>query len=258
MIEHKFHGEPENPFTELSELRIKVESDKFGTKFSLRGSLKMDAMNYDHNGIDYIIGVSVATLALSLSGLRATEGTHYGEQRLDDALELKEHQVANKSGTTADIKLASTAAAAPEAMGSLALSSGTESVSQFNRKMNRAILAVKSLPSDRWKISVPRVIDQIEWISGSAFIDDLICEMDSTPVNTSRSVEANLMIRKMDIEVSARSGNKAMRTLRVFRNKEAILAQIAAKAIKRQSAVNNLAADEKVIVISRHALEQVI
>jgi hypothetical protein len=256
MSDHSFHGEPENPFTELSELRIKVDADRYGNKFSLRASLKMDAMNYDHKGIDFVIGASTAFLHLSFKGLRTVEGTHFGEQRLNDATESKDGVKLSKSGSSANFNLAASNANSPELSGALSTSAGTESQSQQVIKQSRIVLAVKSLPGDRWKIGVPQMSDQKEWISGSAFIDDELCEMAITPVNSSRSAVAQLMVRKLDLEVDTMRGNKAMRRLRVFRNKEAILTQIAAKALKRHSAVNNLAADEKVIVISRHSLEQ--
>jgi len=258
MIVSEFQGEPENPFTELSQLRVRVESDRFGSRFSLHVSLKIDAMNYDHNGTDYVIGASVAYLNLSLNGLRTVEGTYYGEQRLDDAVESKAGVKVSKHTSSADVGLKASTIGAPTASGQLSLGSSSESRDQTSKNQNRKMLAVKSLPGDRWSISVPRVNDQREWISGSAFIDDEICGMIGTSINSSRTVDAQLMIRRIDLDVDVSRGNKMMKRLRVFRNKEAILTQVAAKALKRHSAVNNLAADDKVIVVSRHTLEQLL
>ena len=256
MIPTEFHGEPENPFTELSQLRIRLESDRFGSKYALHASLKIDEMSYDHNGTDYVIGVSAAYLNLSLNGLRTVEGTYLGEQRLDDAMESKSGVKTSKDTSAADAGLKASTSAAPEASGQFSFGSSSESRNQTSKNQSRKMLAVRSLPGDRWSISVPRVTDQKEWIHGSPFIDHEICELVGTTVNSARSVDAQLMIRKIDIEVKARRGNKVIKSLRVFRNQEAILTQLAAKALKRHSAVNNLAADDKVIVVSRHTLEQ--
>jgi hypothetical protein len=247
-----FLGDPENPFTELSDLRLRVTADRFASRFSVNASLKVDVMSYEHRGIQYDIGVSAAYLGLVLSGLRSIEGTIFGEQRIADISSKDDEERVARSKTDAGVGLSASSNSAPVASGSLAVSAGSEKSHKQSQTKSQVLLAVRALPNDRWKIGFGGVGNAI---AGSALIDDELCHLSSANANQGRVVEAQLLVHKIDIAVTATGGNKTMRGFRSFVNKEAILGVIAANALMRHSSKNNMKADEKTIMISRHTLE---
>lgn len=245
--------EPENPFTELCEFRLRLVNDDTAQTSPLLATLRLDAMSFDHGETEYNIGITRAYISLNLGGYSACPDSIYGERRLDDVAVQEEFKETHGLLGTASAKLPDADSASP-IEGGLSFQASATSTSMRSRSSSDC--AIRALPNLRWEIRQPVPIQKNKvWIKGSALVDDTLCHLEANTGANQFSISGEVIVRKKDIEVEAKDGNQMSRRVRVYRNKEAIIGAIAAKALKRHSAVNNLSADDRIITISRHAIE---
>lgn len=245
------NGEPENPFSELSEFSLTFE-DRSVSNARLLAVLKFGLMNFEHEGVDYNIGVSKAYMSLELAGYRVVPGTSYGEHRLPSVTETKESITQDKAAASSQIKTNSSFPL-PEMGGALETSvSGGTTTTRTKRVEHNP---VRSLPNNRWEIVAPSTSKLREHIDGSVLISDQLCELVRNGRDNRESITGELYVRKIDVQVEATRQNQLLRRFNSYRNKEAIIGILASKAIGREGAARGLGANEKLMVISRHCLE---
>lgn len=244
----KYITEHLNPLTELCELRLRAEqSGKKGT-VEVFGTLKLDSMSLTVEAVEYRIGLSKAYLSLKLSGFDVVMGTLLGEIEIAAVEHNEVHS--ERTGASYELNAKSNTGDHNYSLGASAAAETSARNDTTRKKTNRET-AIRSLPNNRWEITVPTPTRSKEWIKGAVISNSSICRLDSIRGANTTGISADVTARKLDVEVDTVGGNAMARRMRLYRNKEAVVGVLVAKSLSREIARNNSESDEKYLVVSR-------
>jgi len=258
MHERKFRGVSQNPLTELSELRVKVEPCSGDAGLSVSASLKFDSMSLNHRGTEFQVGVSRAFLGMKLSGCEARMGTVFREDPIPSVTQTETFGQTGSSqiGGTASVSTSSnqldSKIVVDAGLNAEATSKGEHNIV---RQQNSTDPAIRSLPNNRWEVRVPTPANNKVWVKGTILSNQELCKVDQLSHGNRIAVIAEVITRKTDLEVDTRA-NKMMRRLALYNNREAVIGIVVCKALRREVAKEDMQSNEQWISIARCEIEE--
>lgn len=246
LSESKFHSISNNPFTELSELRLELTNREGRT--SLRCKLRFGLMLLSLEEREYEIGVTKATLAVKMSGCEQTMDAAFGESCLSPSSETysKKHENSANIGANFDTNTSSLASGVV----------GTSSKSNFSSDLTstRSILPVTAKPGDCWEIKSTQPNQKL--INGTAISGTELCGIQRKKGSNRISVVGELQVRKRNLDIQAKEGNRIGKLFGKWQNKDAIIGLIVKNAIGRESVRRNSSVSDLIVISVAESMEE--
>jgi hypothetical protein len=242
--ESKFISDSNNPFQELSELRFEVAHND--RDFDLNCRLIFGKMRYEHRGRQYEIGLHRAHLRLNLEGCETTLDPAYGEVDLPTLVE--EEAVTDSSKLVGGIGFGSSIDEI-NLNGHFEFEKGRVSQKSKSRKHERLPMARK--PGDSWEIVMHTISSEKADIDGTAMSGQKLCTIRRKEGGNRFAVIGEVQVSRSEITVSAAEGNKVGKKLTEWNNKDAIIAQILERALRREAVGGAARCSQKILVVSR-------
>lgn len=246
MQETRFKAAANNPFTELSELRLEVRARD--DDFDVHCRLLFSKMHHEHNDREYEIGVRRAYLRLRLEGCETTLETAFGESELAS---VKEEDALDVNGSLgASISHSADNSGAVGARAQMDIGACGTRRQASNQKRERLPMTRK--PGDSWEIVAQSVVGSANTdLDGTAMSGQKLCTLQRKDGGNRLAATGEVQVAKSALTVSAKGGNKLGKTLTEWQNKDAIVSQILKRALQREAIGGAARRSAKVVVVSR-------
>lgn len=232
MTEPNFKENPQNPFSELSELRLQLSPSNEGT-FDIKCRMRFSVMHHEHNGRDYIVGLKSAWLRLNFEGCETTLDPVFGENAM--ATVQDETTLETGSEISAEIIAQSRTDCPPIAGGGIKAGAAAKNSRKSNASNTRLPMTAK--PNDTWLVALQSVDGTAQAnLDGTAIAGQRLCTIRKSGGGNRLAVAGEIQASKGEISVSAKGGNKWGKDFAVWGNKDAIVGQILKKALERETA----------------------
>lgn len=243
MTAPSFKETSENPFNELSELRFELSSlDE--EKFDVKCRLRFSVMHHEHNGREYIVGLTSASLRLNLEGCKTTLDPVFGESSLTSVTDETTLEITSQIDAKA--KAETGTGCPPTASAGIGAGMGVKNGRTSNLRKTR--LPVTAKPNETWTVAVQTVDGTAQAnLDGTAIAGDRLCTIKRSDGGNRLVVTGDIQASKGALSVSAKGGNRWGKDFALWSNKDAIVGQILKKALGRET----VCASSSIIVASR-------
>lgn len=242
MDKSKFNIRDANPLTELSEIRFDVSQVE--EIFELRCRLRFGRMHYEYKDREFEVGVSRAFLRLSLEGCESTLDSSYGENVLNSVVD----------NTSADTKLAAGANITGNVTSGVGVGAGVGASAEVRHSSSQSSirLPVKALPNNSWEVEPQKVTGEASTIiEGTAIPGEVLCKLRRKQGGNRLAIIGEVQVSKNSVKVTSKGGNRLLKSMTEWQNKDAIVSQILRKAIQREASGVLSARSTSSVVIAR-------
>ena len=243
MTTPNFKGTYQNPFNELSELRLKLNPSD-DDQFEVSCRIRFSVMHHEHNGREYTVGLKRAFLRLNLEGCETTLDPVFGEKELAAATDEATLKITSHAG--GGVKANAGTESPPSA--DVRVSAGVEGTEARRSSLSNTRLPMTAKPNDTWEVATQSVRGTAETnLDGTAIAGQRLCTIQRREGGNRLAVTGEIHASKGAINVSARDGNKWGKDFAVWSNKDAVIGQVLKKALERET----VRASSNVFVASR-------
>lgn len=238
-----------NPLSELAKLRLETAPD--AEDFDINCQLRFSAGEVCVSGREYTVGITEARLQLSLEGCETVMGCDYGSSGLP-----KLHEETTIT-TQAQISGAAGVAASMDgiALPSLEAKAGAEKMYQHVVQQSNTVLPMVALSGDAWRIKRTESSGKNgDFLEGSAIDGHRLCRVARKAGGNRLGIVAELQVRRSKISVNPTKGNRIGKLFSVTRNKDAVVAKVLEKALRREASSSIRNSSTKAVAAARTEL----
>lgn len=257
-LKEKQLNEPEfsrnelNPLTELAELRLAVVPDN--GEFDVRSQLRFSTAEVCFKNREYRVGISEARLQLYLEGWETALGCDFGDIEIAPTTEETTVQTQASVGATVEVPAQLDGQMSPKAK----LSGGVGKAKNQSLQTNRVHYPMVALPNNAWKIKAPPAGNSDRpALEGSAISGEALCRLQKRSGGNRLSLTAELQVRRANITVSPTKGNAWGKVFSLSNNKDAVVAKVLERALRREASTIPQGAREGTVVVSKSEWSEV-
>ncbi|WP_428515011.1 hypothetical protein [Roseovarius sp.] len=247
----KMNKVEQNPLSELAALRLAISPD--GEDFEVACQLRFSTGEVSVSGREYTVGISEARLQLGLEGCETALGCDYGNSEL--AIVEEEKSVTTQAGASGAVggALSKDGIAIP----SVAANAETGKVYNYTISGRKTLLPMTALPGNAWRIKVASTKPgEQPVLDGTAIDGERLCRLLRKEGGNRLSLAAELQVRRSKITVTPAKGNKVGKLFNLTRNKDAVVAKILEKVIRREASTIPQGEKENAVVAARTELTE--
>jgi hypothetical protein len=249
-LEPTFKRDEKNPLPEFAELRMEVLSDE--GEFDVNCQLRFSSDEIDVVGRTFRVGIEEARLQLALEGCETVLGKDFGEALL--APVAHSETLTRETSTAASLGGSLDALGTPSGEIGASTSAAKNHVTQINQ--TRQSLPMTALPNAGWRIKSIQVVDGAgNPLDGTAMRGERLTRLKRRSGGNRVSVVAELQVKRSSITVKPTKGNRWGRMFSAASNKDAIVALILQRAMRREAA-SVPQQHENTVVVSRAAVTE--
>ncbi len=247
--EANFKKVERNPLQELAKLRLEIAPA--AEDFDINCQLRFSAGEVCVSGREYTVGITEARLQLSLEGCETVMGCDYGNSELP-----KLHE---ESTITTQAQISGAAGVAPSmdgiALPSIEAKAGAERMYQHVVKQSNTVLPMVALSGDAWRIKRTESSGKGgDFLEGSAIDGHRLCRVARKAGGNRLGIVAELQVRRSKIWVKPTKGNRMGKLFSVTRNKDAVVAKVLEKALRREASSSIRNSSTKAVAAARTEL----
>ncbi|MHA7827282.1 MAG: hypothetical protein ACX93P_06940 [Roseovarius sp.] len=247
----KFKKIERNPLSELAELRLAISPDK--GEFDVACQLRFSTGEVSVSGREYLVGISEARLQLALEGCETALGCDYGNSGLAVLEEEKSVTTQVGVGGSAGGALSIDGPVSPSA----SAKAGMEQTYSHVVSEKNTLLPMTVLPGNAWRVKVASVKPNEQTpLDGTAMDGQRLCRVLRNEGGNRLRVASELQVRRSKITVKPTKGNIRGKLFSLTRNKDAVVAKILEKAIRREASAIPLGHTENAMVAAKTELTE--
>jgi len=247
-----------NPLTDLSGLSMELRPN--GEELDLHCQLRFTTDEIEFSSRNYVVGFRQARLQLYLEGWDKKIGEDYGDVKIptvEKSAKLVQKTDASGEfggGGSASVKVDGI----PTGSVQLAVTGKVQKHSNlvFESGYNQEIPPIKTLPNNAWRIEAEHDDGPDNFLDGTALSGDRLCVLARQQGSNQSRIVAELQVRRSKISVRPAKGNKWGKIFSLSRNKDAIIAKVLEKAIKREAEGATARSLDAVVVASKVDFEE--
>lgn len=241
----------QNPLGELSELRLNVSHDEEGLDVACR--LRFSTGDVSVGGRTFSVGFTEARLQLYLEGCETAFGCDFGSTELT---KVTVHQRAEKStlrGGEVAGGFSLEEVTPPAAKGHAKREHQTSSVVTSDK----TVLPMTAVPGNAWRIKNHSINPkERQVLEGSAIDGERLCRLLPIEGGNRLRVSAELQVKRANIKVEPAIGNKLGKIFSLARNRDAVVAKVLEKALRREASTVSAPQLQSTVVASRSELSE--
>ncbi|MBL6426703.1 MAG: hypothetical protein HOY44_04185 [Maritimibacter sp.] len=244
-MEPKFLHAPLNPLPELTELQLRISSA--GETYELMCQLVFADTTIGLGGSEYRVGFSQARLQLDLEGCERVLGSDYGSERLPQLDETGSGSSQQSIGFEGGI------GASPEAVtANVTARAGRSGKQEHSKELKRTHLPVVALPNGSWRIrALSAGCARNDLLSGTAIAGERLCSLERSQGGNRIAVIGELQVAGRHVVVQPVGGERIGKKLKLWGNKEAVIAKVLEKAMRREASQSGEGHSMSTVVVSK-------
>jgi hypothetical protein len=221
----------QNPFNELSELRLQLSASDEG-QFEVKCRIRFSVMRHEHSGREYTVGLKRASLRLNLEGCETTLDPVFGENSLASVTDEATLEMNSQVG--GNVKVSVGTEGPPGA--SAGFNAGADTKNARKSSLSNTRLPMTAKPNDTWEV-VAQSVDGTAHanLDGTAIAGQRLCTIQRRDGGNRLAVTGEIHASKGSLNVSAKGGNKLGKDFAVWGNKDAVIGQVLKKALERET-----------------------
>ncbi|AXT33823.1 hypothetical protein D1820_01905 [Phaeobacter sp. LSS9] len=221
----------QNPFNELSELRLKLNASD-DNQFEVTCRIRFSVMHHEHNGREYTVGLKRAFLRLNLEGCETTLDPVFGENELAAATDEATLEFTSRAG--GDFNAKAGTESKPNA--GVGFSAAVEGTGARRSSLRNTRLPMTAKPNDTWEVAAQSVGGTAQAnLDGTAIAGQRLCTIQRREGGNRLAVTGEIQASKGAVNVLAKGGNKWGKDFAVWGNKDAVIGQVLRKALERET-----------------------
>ncbi|QFT97392.1 hypothetical protein FIU85_08770 [Roseovarius sp. THAF8] len=257
-LTENFKKRETNPLTDLSGLSMELRPN--GEELDVHCQLRFATDEIEFSSRAYVVGIRQARLQLYLEGWDKKIGADYGDLKIP-TVERSSKSV-QETCTSGEIGGGGAASIAGDGMptgsGQVGVTGNVKKSwkEALESEYNQEIPPITSLPNNAWQIKVMHDGSPDTPLEGTALSGERLCILSRTQGSNQSHVTAELQVRRSQITVRPSKGNKWGKMFSLSRNKDAIIAKVLEKAIKREAEGATARSLDAVVVASKVDFEE--
>lgn len=247
-----------NPLTDLSGMSMELRQN--GEELELHCQLRFATDEIQFRSRAYTVGIRQARLQLYLEGWDKKIGEDYGDVKIP-TVEMSSKTVQETcasgevgGGGAASIKGEGIPTGAVQLTVAGKLQRGSKAI--LESEYNQSIPPITALPNNAWKIESRLDEGPDAPLVGTALSGERLCALSKKHGSNQSYITAELQVRRSAISVHAAAGNSWGKRFSLSRNKDAIVAKVLEKAIKREAEGATARSLEALVVASKVEFEE--
>ena len=249
--EPKFKKSELNPLTQLSQLRMAIAPDDDG--YGVACQMRFSTGDVSFSGRENTVGITEARLQLALEGCETALGCDFGN--VDLQVVDEEEMATSEANYSGDIK-AGVSCDGIE-LPSASVRAKGEKQHRKVRRSNKTLLPMTAVPTDAWKVKVVSANTKENLVLDGAAIDgQRLCKLQRKEGGNRMHLSAELQVRRSSISVVPRKGDIVGKLFSVKRNKDAVIAKVLERAIRREASSIRHSQTESTVVASKAELTE--
>lgn len=247
----KFSKNDCNPLKELSELRLDISSSEDG--FDVTCQLRFSTGEVSLRGREYTVGITEARLQLSLEGCETALGCDFGSAGL--AVFSEDETISTKTaiGTGAQGAFSLDGICPPSAH--IKANAERHHNHVFNAK--KILLPMTAVPGNAWRVREASLQGtENRALDGAAIDGERLCKILRKDGGNRMQVVAELQVRRSSNKVNPTKGDIRGKLFSLKRNKDAVVAKVLEKAIRREAATIPQGGSATTVVASKAELTE--
>lgn len=247
-----------NPLTDLSGLSMELHQND--EELDVHCQLRFTTDEIEFSSRTYVVGIRQARLQLYLEGWDKKIGEDYGDVRIPtiarSSKSVQETCASGEVGGGGATSIKGDGVATGTAQVALAGKVQKNSKVLLESEYNQEIPPIKSLPNNAWKIEAAHDGGSDAPLEGTVLSGERLCVLTRKQGSNQSQVTAELQVRRSKITVRPAKGNKWGKIFSLSRNKDAIIAKVLEKAIKREAEGATARSLDAVVVASKVEFEE--
>jgi hypothetical protein len=246
----KIKSSYQNLLDELSELRLAIAP--CDDSFDVTCRLRFASTDVELHGRSYTVGISEARLQLSLEGCETAIGYDYGAAELASGSEERSSSNQSQVGGQAGGSISLDGLAIPSA----SVKAAAEAAFTHAISMKRELLPMTALTNNAWRVRDVFSKSGGAPLEGSAMEGQRLCRLQRKEGGNRLNVSAELQVKRRAISVNPSKGDKRGKLFSLSRNKDAVVAKVLEKAIRREASTMSRNTPDDTIVASTAELTE--
>lgn len=239
---------------------MSMELRQNGEELDVHCQLRFATDEIEFSSRAYVVGIRQARLQLYLEGWDKKIGEDHGDVRIPtverSSKSVQETCASGEVGGGGAVSIKGDGTPAGNAQLAVAGKVQRQSKAILESGYNQEIPPITSLPNNAWKIEAVHDAGSEIPLVGTVLSGERLCVLARQQGSNQSRVTAELQVRRSKISVRPAKGNKWGRIFSLSRNKDAIIAKVLEKAVKREAEGATARSLEAVVVASKVEFEE--